>query len=182
MGRRKHRKHSIIDGLEKPLKESVDYMLDEGYTYEEIVDYLKTKNVPISKSSVGRYAKSYFEAVRELKLIHENYKAILEETDKYPNLDTTEATSRILSYRLLEYIQDLDVEKLKMEEPTKVINTINNLIKSTAYKSISNVKSKEAKELAYENFKDEIFTVLKKERPDLYSELAEYLNGKKEGD
>ncbi len=182
MARKRNRKHSIIDGLESELKKTVEYMIDEGYIYEDIVNYLKTRNIKISASSVCRYAMRYQETTDELKFIHENFKAILEETDKYPDLDTTEATSRILSYRFLEYIQDLNLEKLKEENPTKVINAINNLIKSMAIKTTANVKSKEAKELAYEHFKEELFTSLRKEQPELYKELARYLNDKKEGD
>ncbi len=182
MAKKRNRKHSIIDGLETDLKKTVEYMIDEGYIYEDIVEYLKTKNVAISVPTVCRYAKRYEDTTREMKFIHENFKAILEETDKYPDLDTTEATSRILSYRLLEYIQDLDYNMLKLEEPTKVINTINGLIKSMAIKTTANVKSKEAKQLAYEQFKEELFINLRKEQPELYDKLARYLNQKKEGD
>ncbi len=182
MGKRKKRTHSIINGLSTTLKDNVERMIDDGYTYEEIVQYLKNNNIAISKSSVCRYAQSYNDAVNELKYIHSNFRAISEETDKYPNLDTTEVTSRILSYKFLEYIQDLDLSKLKMEDPTKVINSINGLIKSMAMKTTANLKSKAEKDLAYEKFKEELFTNLRKEKPMLYEELSTYLNQKTEGD
>ncbi len=182
MGRRKNRTHSIIDGLSYSLKDGVENMIDDGYTYDEIVQFLKNNDVSISKSSVCRYAIRYRDAVSELKLIHSTHSAILEEVDKYPNLDITEGTARILSFKFLEYIQDLDISKLKTEDPTKVINSINGLIKSMAMKTTANLKSKAEKELAYEKFKEELFTNLRKEKPELYGELSKYLNGKIEGD
>ena len=36
-----NRRHSIIDGLEPDIKDTVDEMIRAGFTYREIVDYIR---------------------------------------------------------------------------------------------------------------------------------------------
>ena len=64
MGRKKNRKHSIIDGLPADLKEAVEEMIKADFTYREIVDYIKKHGFEISQSSVQRYASGLNEIGR----------------------------------------------------------------------------------------------------------------------
>ncbi len=182
MAKNKKRGHSIISRLDDEKRRTVNYMIDNGYMYDDIVAYIKSIGVSISKSSVHRYKERYEETVKELRFIHTNASAIAEETQKYPNLDFTEASIRMVGYKLMEFMQDLDAGKFNEQDPLKVINTFNNLVKSIAIKTTADAKSKEARELAYEQFKEELFVNLRKERPDLYDQLVAWLNEKKESD
>ena len=56
MGKKKNRKHSIIDGLPTDLKEAVEEMIKDNFTYREIVEYIRKQGFEISQSSVQRYA------------------------------------------------------------------------------------------------------------------------------
>lgn len=61
-----NRRHSIIDGLEPDIKETVDEMIRAGFTYREIVDYIKDTGTEISIGSVHRYVKHFRESLERL--------------------------------------------------------------------------------------------------------------------
>jgi len=110
---KKHnRKHSIIDGLPCELKEAVDEMIKSNFTYHEIVDYIKSNGVSISISSVQRYASKLEVTLQSLRLAQENFRAIMEETEKYPNLDITDGIFRLLSSRILDAVNKMPEEIL----------------------------------------------------------------------
>ena len=94
MGRRKHSK---IDNLEPAVKETVDEMIKTGAYYREIVDYIQSHGVSISLAAVGKYAKNLMSTLDALRLSQENFRAIMEETDRYPDLDMTDGILRLPS-------------------------------------------------------------------------------------
>ena len=47
-----NRKHSIIDSLPTTLKEAVEQMMQENFTYAEIADFIKQNGYEISTTSV----------------------------------------------------------------------------------------------------------------------------------
>ena len=89
MGKKKNRKHSIIDGLPSNVKEAVEEMIKTDFTYREIVDYIKKQGFEISQSSVQRYASGLNETLQSLRMAQENFRAVMEETEKYKNLDVS---------------------------------------------------------------------------------------------
>ena len=78
MGKKKNRKHSIIDGLPTDLKEAVEEMIKDNFTYREIVSYIRKEGFEISQSSVQRYASSLNQTLQSLKLAQENFRAVME--------------------------------------------------------------------------------------------------------
>ena len=96
-----NRKHSKIDALDPALRETVEQMLLSGSTYSEIVDFLGANGVGISVASVCRYARAYQAEVQMLNMAQENFRRMMDELDKYPDLDTTEAIIRLTSQNLL---------------------------------------------------------------------------------
>lgn len=101
MGRRKHSK---IDNLEPAVKETVDEMIKTGAYYREIVDYIQSHGVSISLAAVGKYAKNLMSTLDALRLSQENFRAIMEETDRYPDLDMTDGILRLLCNQMLDAI------------------------------------------------------------------------------
>ena len=112
MGGRKagNRKHSKIDALDPALRETVEQMLLSGSTYSEIVDFLGDNGVGISVASVCRYARAYQAEVQMLNMAQENFRRMMDELDKYPDLDTTEAIIRLTSQNLLTALANTSEE------------------------------------------------------------------------
>ena len=103
----KRRKHSKIDQLEPAVKETVDEMIKTGAYYREIVDYIQSHGVSISLAAVGKYAKNLMSTLDALRLSQENFRAIMEETDRYPDLDMTDGILRLLCNQMLDAINKL---------------------------------------------------------------------------
>lgn len=81
------RRHSKITDLPESAKAAVDDLLASGARYEQIAAYLAERGHPVGKSSVGRYAKDVAEAARELTVITEQLKPVLERVGENPNLE-----------------------------------------------------------------------------------------------
>mgnify|MGYP002766626402 FL=1 len=108
----KRRKHSKIDQLEPAVKETVDEMIKTGAYYREIVDYIQSHGISISLAAVGKYAKNLMSTLDALRLSQENFRAIMEETDRYPDLDMTDGILRLLCNQMLDAINKLPEERL----------------------------------------------------------------------
>lgn len=102
--KKKNRKHSIIDGLTADLREAVDEMIKTNFTYHEIVEYIRKNGIEISISSVQRYASNLNATLESLRGSQENFRAIMNETERYPDLDMTEEILRIASNRFMNAI------------------------------------------------------------------------------
>lgn len=61
MGKKK-RKYYAIEKLHPDIKEAVDEMIKADFTYNEIVDYIKSTGNSISKSAVQRYASNLMQS------------------------------------------------------------------------------------------------------------------------
>lgn len=94
---RKRRITGSVDKLKPELRDTVDQMLLSGESYREIVQYLADSGESISQSSVCRYAKRFLANAEQLRIAQENFRMILTETERYPNLDPAEAILRLAS-------------------------------------------------------------------------------------
>lgn len=178
MGRKSNRKHSIIDGLPCELKDAVDEMIKSNFTYHEIVDYIKSNGVNISISSVQRYASRLEVTLQSLRLAQENFRAIMEETEKYPNLDITDGLLRLLSNQILGAINKLPEEQLDdLDFETLSKNAIA-LTRAAAYKKQIEVKSKDILENGADQFQSLLFETMAKDNPTLYKEFKKYIKSK----
>ena len=80
-----NRKHSIIDSLPATLKDTVEQMMQENFTYAEIADFIKQNGYEISTTSVWRYASNLNASIQQLKMAQENFRVIMDEIGKYPD-------------------------------------------------------------------------------------------------
>ena len=179
MARRRNRKHSIIDGLPHDLKETVEQMLVDGYTYIEIIDYLKAHSVSISQASISRYARTYLAEHDAVMASNVNLQHMMEEINKYPDLDTTEAIIRVISHNLLNVVSKASEEDWQEVDLAKVIRETSALARASAYKKRIALQNQDALDTGLDAVKGLVFAQLAKERPDLYRQLAEYVDAKK---
>ena len=179
MSRKRNRKHSKIDRLPPDLRSAVDMMLQGDSTYADVVNFIRDNaGIEISTSAVWRYANGLNATVQELRLIQENMRVISEEMDRHPDLDTSEAISRLLSYQMITALQNVPEEQWQDVRLDKLLSNATALMKAVSYKKGMDIKVQSFKGAAYDVMKEDIFKALAAERPELYRQLAEYINSK----
>lgn len=161
------RRHSIIDKLPAEIKETVDEMVRANFTYRDIVDYIKSTGNDISLASVGRYAANLNETVRSIRMAQENFRAIMEETERHPNLGATDGILCILSNQLLEAVNSLPEEQLQSADLNSLIKNSVALTKAVAYKKNIDLKNKDILETGVEQVKSMIFEAMAEKRPEM---------------
>lgn len=174
-----NRKHSKIDALDPALKDTVEQMLLSGSTYSEIVDFLSENGVGISVASVCRYAQAYQANLQMLAVAQENFRRMMDELDKYPDLDTTEAIIRLTSQNLLNALANSTEEDWQGVSIDKMLREANALVRAAAYKKRVEIQNQDTTETGLEAVKSLVFEAMAKERPDLYRQVNEFLNAKK---
>ena len=128
------RSHSKISKLDPCMKETVDEMIKTGVYYREIVEYIKSNGINVSVASVGRYAKNLMSTLDALRLSQENFRTIMEETEKYKNLDVTDGILRLLSNQVFQAINNLPKEQVREICFDTLMKNAVALTKATAYK------------------------------------------------
>lgn len=175
---RRNRKHSKIDKLNPEVKSEVESMiLSNDFTYKDIVDYIRdSTGEMISQASVCRYAQGLCESLESIRFAQETFRAVNDEINRTPDMDTTEGIIRILSHILLINIQRLSDEDFESVDPLKLLKQASDLIRASAYKRNMDIKNKELTEMGFDAVKDKVFNGLAKQYPDLYEKLAAALN------
>lgn len=174
MGKKK-RKHYAVEKLPSDIKEAVDEMIKADFTYNEIVEYIKRTGNSISKSAVQRYASNLMESLHTLRMAQENFSAIMDETEKYKNVDFTEPLTRLLCSRLLEQINKLSDEQVQTIDIETLIKNTVALTRAVAYKRNVDAKTNTAIENCTKQLNEAFFQVLADDKPNLYKELKRFL-------
>lgn len=176
--RKKNRKHSKIDGLPSDIKEAVEEMIKSDFTYKDIVDYIKNQGFEISQSSVQRYASGLNETLQSLKMAQENFRVVMEETEKYKNLDVSDGILRLLSNQIFQSINNFSDEQLQNIDFDTLMKNAVALTRVIAYKKKIDIDSKDILENGAEQFQAMLYDVMANKRPDLYREIKKYLKEK----
>ena len=169
--RRRHRATGEIDKLPPEIRDAVDQMLLSGKSYREIVEYLSENNVGLSQMTVCRYARRYLASVEEIKMSRENVRMMLEEMDKYPNVDTTEAILRMASQNVYDVISSLPKERWETIEPDKLLRESTALIRAAGHKRQIDQRMKSDTDKALSANQTLLFDVLSKKHPELYEQV-----------
>jgi len=168
---RRNRKHSKIDKLPPDLRDTVEQMMQSNFTYAEIADYIRDHGFEISITSVYRHAK----------MAQENFRVVMEEVAKYPQLDTTEGIIRLLSHQVMEAIQNTTEEQWKNIDPSKLVSQATGLVKAASYKANMDIKNKDILDAGLEQVKVLVFESMAKEQPELYAEVSKFISDKQAG-
>ena len=144
----KERRRSIgkVDRLPPELKDTVEQMLLTGSTYKEIVTFLKENGEEMSQMAICTYAKKYLATVEMINVAQSNFSMLMDEMNRYPDLDTSEALIRLSSHHVInaltnideEQMKDVPIEKLIKENPNgKIIEKK----KKEIYEELERIKS-----------------------------------------
>ena len=138
-----NRKHSKIDTLPPEMKATVEEMIMDGSaTYSDIVTYLEQQGYSLSVSSVCRYAQGYVENLQTLQIAQANFRNMLDELERYPDLDTTEALVRVASQNLMTALTSKKDEDWSAVSVDKLMNQISGLTRAVAYKKRVELQNK----------------------------------------
>lgn len=176
---RRRRSTGKVDRLPPELKDTVEQMLLTGSTYKEIVTFLKENGEEMSQMAICTYARKYLATVEMIEVAQSNFSMLMDEMDRYPDLDTSEALIRLASHHVLNALTNLDGEQMKEIPVDKLIRQTNALIRAGAYKKRIDMQSRENYEAGLEAVKSLVFEAMAKENPGLYRQVSEYLNRKK---
>lgn len=176
--KKKKRKHSIIDGLSSDLREAVDEMIKADFTYHEIVEYIRKNGVQISVSSVQRYASNLNTTLESLRLAQENFRAIMEETEKYKNLDVTDGILRLLSSHIFQAVNNFSEENLNEINFETLMKNAVALTRAVAYKKKIDIDSQSVLENGADQFQSFIFEAMADEAPELYKRFRKFIKEK----
>lgn len=169
-----------IDKLPEELREVVEQMLLAGQTYREIVEYLSEHNVTLSQMAVCTYARKYMASMEQLRLSQENMRIMMEELDKYPNLDATEAILRVASNNVFTAITSMPDEGWGAISPEKLLGQATALARATAYKKRVDQQLKSDTDAALDAGQALAFDVIAKKHPELYEQLTRVIREEKE--
>ncbi len=175
------RKHSKIDKLPPDIKDTVEEMIRSDFTYAEIADYIMVQtDVPVSKAAICRYARSLNESIETLRMAQENFRCIMEEINRYPDMDTGEGIIRLLSHYVLESIHSTPEENWKSIKPEELIKQATSLVKAASYKKNLDIKNQDILTAGFEQVKALAFEAMAKEDPELYEKVSKFLESKKD--
>ena len=175
------RTRSKIDALPAEIKETVEQMIlnPVQFTYQDISEYLEKQGYSISYVAVYRYARRMNANIQMVVAAQENFRRLVDEMEKYPDLDFTESLHRILAQKLLDRISSASDEEWDLLEMDKAVKDAVALGRAAAYKKRTDAQIRDKQEAGLEEFKAIIFDALARERPDLYHQISEFLNEKK---
>lgn len=173
MGKKK-RKHYAIEKLHPDIKEAVDEMIKADFTYKEIVDYIKSTGNNISKSAVQRYAANLMQTLQTLRMTQENFKAIMDETERYKDVDFTEPLIRLLCSQILEQVSNLSEEQLQASDIETLTKNAVALTRAAAYKKNVDAKTNSLIENGAAEFQYILYQAMQEKNPKLYKELKKF--------
>ena len=176
MGRNNRRACGKIDKLPSDLKDTVDQMLVSGQTYREIVSYLAENGEQLSQAAVSRYASRFLANAQQLRIVQENFRMILTETERYPELDPAEAILRMASQKVFDAISKLDEGQLDDVSADDLLRQATALARAVTYKRKTDTDVKSDKMLALEENQSLLYDTIKKSNPRLYNELMDEIN------
>ncbi len=180
MAKRRRRSTGTIDKLPDEQRYTIEQMLLAGAPYREVVEYLAKQQVNLSQMAVCRYARRYLATVEQLKLTQENMRMLMEELDKYPDLDTGEAILRVASQNVFNAISAVPTEQWEDIDPTDLLKEATGLIRAATYKRKIDAGLKTEREAALEANQTLLLDVLAKKHPDLYDQIVRAIRTEKQ--
>lgn len=177
---RKNRKSSTIDKLPVDTKETVDQMLLSGRPYREIVEFLKENEVQLSQQAVSNYARRFLASVEQLKMSQENMRILMQQMERYPDLDITEAILRVATQNVFSAISSTPQEAWEGISPEKLLKEAGALIRAAGYKRTVDQKLQSSTEAALAANQSLLYDVIALKHPELYDQLMQVIKEEKE--
>lgn len=178
-----NRKHSKIDKLKPEFKADVEEMIASGqFTYTEIAEYIYSNTgQTISLGAISKHAKRLALTLNTLRMAQENFKVVMQELNKYPDLNSTDGIIQLMAYKLFTSVEQVTDDDLKKSDPLKLMKQAAELVRVAAYKKNLDLKNKEISEAGFDEIKSKFFSGLANDKPELYKEISDYIDEKKAG-
>ncbi len=105
----KGKRHGKVHHLPDEIREQVDRLVIEpDVTLDDIALFLREKGYDISRSSIGRYSKEYFETYQRLRVMEDQAKALVGDPEQ--GLVLEEAAAKLFNQRVLELLMEGGVD------------------------------------------------------------------------
>ena len=163
----KNRCHSKISQLPDSIRKEVENKILEGFTYEEIAQYLKKMGHNISLTSVHRYGKAYLSKFESVKMAKDFAKSLAEDNIDRPTTELHEANNALISQIIMDAIVK---EELNADDKLKIARAIAALQKAQVDNEKIKIDARKeagAVHVAMRKLKEQIFSEIGKEHPDI---------------
>lgn len=172
-----NRKHSKIDKLPPEIRDAVNIKLTEGFTYQQIAEWIKTQGHDVSYGSVGRYGKGFLAKMEKLRQARDQAKVIVSEARDGPALEMVEAANQMAVQVILERLIEMD--DIKGAKSTEVLKALALLERSAVQREKLKLDYNKGVDVAAEQIKAGLREELAKQ-PDLLAKLSAIIDAKAE--
>jgi hypothetical protein len=104
---------------------------------------------------------------------------MMDELDKYPDLDTTEAMIRLASQNVFNALANTEEDQWAKIDKDKLLSSALGIVRAAAYKKKVDISVKNDMDTGLEAVKNLVWEAMAQENPTLYKEVASYLKTKK---
>ncbi|MDZ4042902.1 MAG: phage protein Gp27 family protein [Eubacteriales bacterium] len=118
------RKHFKVEGLPDGILEVVNRKLVDGFTYEQITEWVNGLGHDISKSAIGRYGKDFTSRLQRLQVVKDQAKAIVDVSPDAPATEMAEAANQLATQLIMELLMDLDLDDLRGAKITEILKAL----------------------------------------------------------
>ena len=180
MARRKNRSRSKISQLPPEIRSTVDAMAQAPaqFTINDSRAYLAHKDVAISESAIGTYARELRANLESRMVAQETMRVMAETAAKVPEVDAVEIINRIAGQKMLQAVINKPEEEWTKVELDKLLREMNAMTKAVAYKQRIDQQNKTDVQVAADELKAQFFSALGAEYPDLYRQVVQILERK----
>ena len=149
----KNRGHPKIAELPAELRDAIHRKFTEGFTYQEISQWITDEGHPISRSAVGNYGKEFLSKMESLKLAREQARTIVDEGSDKPATELIEADSSLTQQLILEHLvnNNIDLTKVKAD---RLIQALSMLERSTVARERLKLESRRKADEAVKNIEN----------------------------
>ena len=134
----------------------------------------------LKPQQVGEHGYRYYtqENLQTLQIAQANFRNMLDELERYPDLDTTEALVRVASQDLMTALTAKKEEDWNAVSVDKLMNQISGLTRAVAYKKRVELRNKTDLEAGTDDVKTMLWRTMATEKPELYKQVTAYLDKK----
>lgn len=108
----------------------------------------------------------------------ENFKAIIEEAERYKDADYTECIMRLIGSNILEALNSVPKENIQNVDFIYLMKSAVSFTRAATYKKNIEYKTEDINKIGVEQVRSMLFTALASDHPELYKELKQILNDK----
>ena len=168
----KNRSHGKIDKLPDELKREVENRLLEGYTYQQISDYLKGMGQSVSKSAVHRYGEPFLKKFENVRMAKEFACLLAEDNVDRPTTELHEANNALVSQMIMEALVDENISAEKKLSAAKSIATLQRAQVANERLKIISRKEAGAVRVAMNMLKAKVFEEIQMNHPEIATAIV----------